>query len=143
MATAFSKAFVRLRQEAGFKTAYEFFHRSGGAKSFGCSFPNYLRIEKGSHLPQPQRLPHLCRLLRLPLKSEELRRLAASYLETWLGSEELLDWMLGSLEKPQSPEASLDPARQALQKVVRQEARPISLRQYEAIMASPASYWCY
>ena len=143
MKTPFSQTFVRLRKEAGFETAYQFYHKSGGAKVLQCSFPNYLRIEKGSHLPQPHRLPLLCTLLRLPLKPEELRTLVRAYLETWTKSKELADWMLLPFGAAAEPAGNPDPARQALQRLVREEGHPLSLAQYEAVMESAASYWCY
>ena len=143
MPTPFAKTFVRLRREAGFETAYQFFHKNGGAKTFRCSFPNYLRIEKGSHLPQPQRLPLLCSLLRLPLKADEMRHLLCSYLETWVGTKDLADWFLGHLSSASEPAPPLAPAEQALRRVTRETARTISVKQYEAIMESAESYWCY
>ncbi len=145
MATPFSKEFVRLRAQAGFRSAYQFFRANGGPKVLGCTFSNYLRIERGTNLPQPKRLPLLCSLLRLPLKSEELRRLFSAYFETLLGSAELRDWFLApfSAAAPPAREAPPSPARQALEKVTRDAARPVSVEQYEAIMATEASYWCY
>lgn len=139
----FSETFVRLRREAGFETAYQFFHKNGGQRVFQCSFPNYLRIEKGSHLPQPRRLPLLCQLLRLPLKSDESRKLVRAYIETWVGSKELAEWMLAPFLVPEAAGGAPDPAKKALDRVVRESARPISMRQYEAIMESEASYWSY
>lgn len=143
MKTPFSKAFARLRQQAGFDTAYQFYHKSGGRKVFQCSFQNYLRIENGAHLPQPQRLPLLCTLLRLPLGSEDLRQLVTSYLDTWFKSSELAEWMLRPFRSVEPAAPPPDPARQALQKLVRESAKPVSVAQYQAIMSSAAAYWCY
>jgi transcriptional regulator with XRE-family HTH domain len=143
MATQFSEAFVRLRKAAGFDTAYQFFHKNGGAKVFGCTFQNYLRIEKGTNLPLPKRLPQLCSVLRVPLHSSERKKLARAYLETWTGSSDVTDWLISPFESPDAPEAALDPARSALRKIVRESARPIGMEEYEAIMSSEASYWCY
>lgn len=143
MNTHFSRTFARLRKEAGFKSAYQFYHKNGGPQVFQCSFPNYLRIEKGSHLPQPKRLPLLVTLLRLPLDSGELRDLIESYLETWLGSKDLLNWFL----QPYLPRGTAlpppDPAKAALSKVIRTDARPVSVSQYEAVMSSAGAYWAF
>ncbi|MBI2070780.1 MAG: hypothetical protein HYT79_09300 [Elusimicrobia bacterium] len=143
MVTAFSRVFAKLRKEAGFETAYQFFHKNGGAKVFKCSFPNYLRIEKGTHLPQPKRLPLLCTLLRLPLKSNELKELILAYLTTWLGSKDLTDWVLGPFTNGVGQAMASDPGAQALRKVIRDSAQPLALAQYETIMKNRASYWCY
>jgi hypothetical protein len=143
--SAFSQAFVKLRLQAGFETAYQFYHKNGGPRTFQCSFPNYLRIEKGSHLPQPQRLPRLCALLRLPLGSQDLRKLLEAYIESWLGSKDLATWMLGPFasDGKKAQEAPLDPASRALRKVALESAKPISVKQYEAIMSSAGAYWCF
>jgi len=144
MPTPFSEAFAGLRSAAGFETAYQFFHKNGGPRVFGCSFPNYLRIEKGTNLPQPQRLPLLCTLLRLPLKSDEMRRLLSAYIETLVGKRDLADWFLAPFSGPAAqPPAVLDPAKEALGKIVREAMKPASMRQYMALMETPATYWCY
>jgi hypothetical protein len=141
MPTPFSEHFSRLRREAGYPTAYAFFQANGGQKVFQCSFRNYIRIEQGTSLPKPERLPRLCAMLRLPLKSEELRGLVRSYLVTMLG--ETSDWMLAPLEASIPPAAPPQPAERALQKLVRDDMRPISVAQFEAIMDSAESYACY
>jgi hypothetical protein len=141
--SAFSRLFTRLRKEAGFATAYQFFHGNGGRKVFQCTFSNYLRIEKGETLPPPRRLPALASLLRLPLKPEELRALAEAYLETWAGSSEVAEWLGQALRCDSGREPPPDPSRQALHRVVRQSARPVGMKEYRAIMVDAASYWCY
>jgi hypothetical protein len=144
MSSPFSESFVRLRKAAGFETAYQFFHKNGGPKVFGCTFQNYLRIEKGTNLPVPKRLPHLCALLRLPLRSGERKELVKAYLRTWAGSDELADWMTSPFElPPEEPAAAPDPAAAALRRVVRDSAKPIALADYKAIMDTEAGYWCY
>ena len=143
MASPFSRVFAELRARAGFETAYQFFHKNGGRRAFGCSFQNYLRIEKGSHLPKPERLPHLCRLLRLPLGSEDLRRIVGAYLETWLRGKELADWVLAPFRAPAAPSGPLGPGQKALARLVQEGARPVSLEQYEAVMSSAGAYWCF
>jgi hypothetical protein len=141
--TSFSKLFVKFRKEAGFDTAYHFFHGNGGRKVFQCTFSNYLRIEKGRTLPPPKRLQQLAHLLRLPLKPQELRALVEAYLEAWTDSRETAEWVGQALRMEIGREAPPDPSSQALRKVVRQEVRPVSMKEYEAIIKDRASYWCY
>jgi len=143
MPTPFSTLFSRLRREAGFQTAYRFYHGNGGRRVLQCTFPNYLRIERGETLPRPGRLPLLSNLLRLPLGRRELAPLVRAYLETWSGSADTVDWLRNALASPAGGEAPPDPARQALHRVVRQSARPVGMRQYRAIVRDRASYWCY
>lgn len=141
--TPFSKAFTRLRKEAGFATAYNFFHANGGRKVLQCTFSNYLRIEKGETLPHPRRLPILATLLRLPLRGRERRRLVEAYLESWSESAETAAWLGQALREDGGPEAPPDPSAQALRKAVRESSRPVSMEQYRAIIRDRASYWCY
>lgn len=143
MASPFSALFARLRRQAGFETAYAFFHKNGGRKVFGCSFANYLRIENGSHLPKPARLPQLCALLRLPLRERSRRTLVEAYLESWLGSRDLRDWMIAPFDRAAPAAAPKDPARRALDRVVQESGRPVSLDQFKSIVSTPAAYWCY
>ncbi len=143
MATPFSKVFTRLRKEAGFDTAYRFFHANGGAKVFQCTFSNYLRIEKGQTLPHPRRLPLLSSLLRLPLAPADNLALALGYLQTWAGSEDAADWFTRALRAGGGPRSAPDPGTQALHAAVRRSARPVTMEQYRAIIKDRSSYWCY
>lgn len=142
MATPFARIFARLRRQAGFETAYQFYHKNGGRRAFGCSFQNYLRIESGANLPVPKRLPELCLHLRLPLRGADMRELVRAYLQTWAGSEELARWFIAPFERDERPAAALGPAAQALSRVVREGARPLTLVQYKAVMSSAEAYWC-
>lgn len=143
MVTSFSRVFARLRRQAGFETAYQFYHKNGGRRAFGCSFQNYLRIENGSNLPVPKRLPQLCLQLRLPLRGADMRELIRAYLQVWAGSEELAQWLIGPFQRAERAGPALDPAAQALSRVVRDGARPLTLEQYKAVMSSAESYWCF
>ena len=51
MATLFSETLTRLRREAGFPTAYRFFHDNCGAKVLGMGYRKYLLMEQGKILP--------------------------------------------------------------------------------------------
>ncbi|MFC1522930.1 hypothetical protein ACFL6Y_11035 [Elusimicrobiota bacterium] len=143
MPTPFSKVLVRLRKEAGFETAYQFFHKNGGQKVFKYSFTNYLRIENGTHLPQPDRLPLLSYLIRSPITPGQLQELVSAYLKTWLKSEELARWVKNALQDMPDKKTSLDPGTQALSKLTIEDNIQISIRQHKAILASSGSYWCY
>ena len=143
MATPFALIFTRLRRQAGFETAYQFYHKNGGRRAFGCSFQNYLRIENGSNLPVPKRLPQLCLQLRLPLRGADMRELVRAYLQVWAGSEDLAQWLIGPFERAERAEPAPGPAAQALSRVVRESARPLTLEQYKAVMSSAEAYWCF
>ncbi|MFC1521196.1 hypothetical protein ACFL6Y_02180 [Elusimicrobiota bacterium] len=143
MKTPFSRVFVRLRKEAGFETAYQFFHKNGGAKVFDCSFQNYLKLEDGDHLPKPERLQLLCTLLRAPLTPANLKALALSYLETWFKSADLAKWIMACLREETADKTMLDPGSQALKKVAYDNPVHINIVQHDAILKTQATYWCF
>ena len=62
----FSSYLARLRKEAGFNTAHEFYAKNDGRKVLKISYVNYWQIEKGDHLPRPQALEKIVACLRLP-----------------------------------------------------------------------------
>ncbi|MFC1521197.1 hypothetical protein ACFL6Y_02185 [Elusimicrobiota bacterium] len=143
MKTPFSKVFMRLRKDAGFETAYQFFHKNGGAKVFKCSFQNYLKIEDGTHLPKPERLQLLYACMRSPLKSHDLKEFIKAYLETWFKSADLAKWIVNSLQDAIKDDAVSDPGTMALNKLSQQNKVHISIEEHKVIHKNPASYWCF
>ena len=79
MTTIFSKALVQLRKDAGFATAYQFYHNNGGARVFKMSYRNYLIIEQGRTLPPLERLNTFIITLRMVSGSAE----ANAFLSAW------------------------------------------------------------
>ena len=60
---------VQLSKEAGFPTAYRFYHDNGGAAGLKISYRNYLLIEQGKKLPALGRLVTFTWALRLISKT--------------------------------------------------------------------------
>ena len=61
----FAAVLTRLRESAGFPTAFAFHKSRDGRRALGLSFPNYLKIERGVSLPQAKRLEPLLSALGL------------------------------------------------------------------------------
>ena len=63
--SAFSEALLALRREAGFPSAYRFYHRNGGRRHFGFTYVHYLRLEKGAKAPRAEAFGAILKALRL------------------------------------------------------------------------------
>lgn len=141
MATVFSETLTRLRAEAGFPTAYRYFHDNGGAKFFNVSYRNYLMMEQGRNLPAPARLPRLILGLRLPQGTPAARELVKAWLRAMAGDEvyaDLLEPMFAAAAA--APDSS--PAEQALQRSLLDRKYHMSEEQLLATLSSYETYKC-
>ena len=138
--TRFGPALARLRRDAGFATAYAFYHRSGGRRVFPFTFQYYLKIEGGRSVPRPAWVPGLIASLRVAPSDGAYRRLVTDYLKDLCGSPEAYAALIGPL-------AAAPPAEPAAPGVIRklmyQRAYPLSVTQLEALAASEAVYWAF
>jgi len=99
MGTIFSDTLVKLRQEAGFPTAYRFFHDNGGDKVLGMCYRKYLMMEQGRNLPVLGRLERLIVGLHMPFGTPAARELTLAWLKTMAGEESyagLLEPLMGN-----------------------------------------------
>lgn len=145
MATGFSEAWVRLRQQAGFKTPHEFYSRSGGRKVLEFSFVTYWKIEKGQILPKPERLPILFSRLRLAPDGQEAAGLARAYLKEMMESEQAYEWLTRAMGSAAASAAASGESigERAIKRAVIGEIHRMSLEEVEAIFSSFASYWAF
>lgn len=88
MATILSESLAKLRKEAGFTTAYRFYHDNGGKPVLKFSYRTYLLFEQGEALPPPGALRRISVALKLIPKSPPAGLLAAAWLKTMAGEEE-------------------------------------------------------
>lgn len=98
--SAFSGILSALRREAGYPTAYGFYHRNGGRGHFGCTYVHYMRLERGARAPQPGALRAMLQALRLPPSDRDARRLFKAYLLDVLGGAENFELIVGALAAP-------------------------------------------
>lgn len=136
----FSRTLARLRQEAGFPTAYAFYHRSGGRHSFPFTFAHYRQLERGKHLPRPQWLPALMDLLRLPPTSARRRGIVIDFLRALFVTEENYEFLVAPLMRESVQRGCEKPASN-----VRAKKRPCRLtpKQCKAVVANAAAYWTF
>ncbi|HBE87691.1 MAG TPA: hypothetical protein DDW67_00925 [Elusimicrobia bacterium] len=117
MATIFSDTLTKLRREAGFPTAYRFFHDNGGDKVLGMCYRKYLMMEQGRILPQFKHLRGFIFGMHLVRRSAASRELVRAWLRTMAGEElygEILEPMLA-----ESPEKlRLSPSQKMLKEAL-------------------------
>lgn len=142
MTTPFSQLLVQCRMAAGFKTAYEFYKKSGGGRVLRLSFVSYWRMEKGVLLPKPERLGLLLSCLRLPYPLPKARELALAYLRTLLGSERAYESLLG-LISPKIPQEGAGLGETALRRALEAKNVQLSMDQFRAIVHDYGAYWSY
>lgn len=139
MGTIFSDTLVRLRKEAGFATAYRFYHDNGGAPAFKVSYRNYLLMEQGKNLPVVGRLVKLLIALRLPLGTPDSTALVTAWLRTMAGEEIYSDVFAPLLS---AAAAGLSPMHSALNRSLAQKKYHMTLDQLAATVSSFETYKC-
>lgn len=138
----FAERLVKLRNEAGFPTAYRFYHRNGGRRTFPFTYVHYLHIDRGKTLPRPQWLPTFLTCLRLAPGGSSCRELFLSYLRDLLKTSEAFDLVMGSVL---SRAASVldSPSREALRWMKTQHAVHLTVEQFRAASSDETTYWCF
>jgi len=139
MATIFSETLVKARKEAGFPTAYRFFHDNGGEHVLGASYRKYLLWEQGKVLPPAEELSRLAPALKLLPGSAPLGGLLAAWLRTLTGEK-----FYGELLKPflsvKEGTPGLSPLHKAMNRALNEKKYPLSVEQATAILATQEHY---
>jgi DNA-binding Lrp family transcriptional regulator len=133
---------VQLRKNAGFPTAYKFYHDNGGQAGLKISYRNYLLIEQGKKLPMFERLGTFTWALRLLSKTAKANELVAAWLKTMAGEEnykQLIEPLLAF--KPEV--TGFSPMQKAMKKAIDASKYPLSVKQLQAVFAAPDNYLAY
>lgn len=137
----FSKRLAKARREAGFKSAYQFYHDNGGRRHFPFTYVHYLRLEKGGALPRPEWLQRLLLALRLSPGAAGCRDFFLDYLKDMLGGQETFDLVLNPLLGPHAGPAA--PAgTEAVRWMKSQHAIHLTPEQFKVLAGDEAAYWC-
>lgn len=136
-ARVFGDVLARARREQGFPNAHAFYKASGGRRTLGVLYANYLALERGRSLPKPERLPAILRALNLGEPSLQRRELVHAYLASLLGSDELLEGMRPG--PVQSALSSEEVARQS----IRQRSAQLEIAQWTALARDEAAYYAH
>lgn len=138
----FSETLTRLRKEAGYPSAYKFYHNNGGRRHFPFTYVHYLRIEKGTKLPKPQWLGAFLSGLRLAPGEGGARRFFLAYLKDTLKTEEAYEMVLAPLLAKGDGGGHAVPGREAMRWMKTAHAIHLTPEQFRAIASDEATYWC-
>jgi len=139
MTTIFSGTLAKARKEAGFSTAYRFFHDNGGEHVLGASYRKYLLWEQGKALPPAGSLARLIPALRLLPGSAPLGALVAAWLKT-LAGEKFYDEVLKPFITVKEATSGLSPLHKAMNRALNERKYPLSIEQATTILASCEHY---
>lgn len=140
MTGRFAAMLRRTRLEAGFRSAYAFYHANGGRRVFPFTYTYYARIERGLALPRPGWLPILFSSLRVMVAPGDNRELSVAFLRDLVGHDAIFDDLVAPWLKPTTPEP---PRKKALRRLLGGQMRPLSRQEYGAVVSSPAAFRCY
>jgi hypothetical protein len=142
MATIFSETLVRLRKEAGFPTAYRFYHDNGGKPGLNITYRKYLAIEQGTILPVFGRLSFFIAALRRAPIEPEGKELITAWLKSTVGEKDY-SALISPLLSPLSKVPVETPIRAAMKKTLARQKRYITPAQLKAITANRDNYLCF
>jgi hypothetical protein len=139
MGTLFSELLVKNRKNAGFRTAYAFFHSNGGQDVLKVSYRKYLRMEQGELLPKFNKLGAYIYSLRLFPRSYSAAEFVSAWLKTSLGEEEFQHLLAPFFNFP-SEQSISSPLHKAINKSLAHDKVQISPEQMAAIVHDHATY---
>lgn len=142
MKTIFSELLTRLRREAGFPTAYRFYHDNGGAPVLKISYRRYLSLEQGRYLPEIGKLPRLTLALRLVPKSSGANELMLAWLRTMAG-EDTYKSSLEPLFAEGAPASPITPIHKAVKRALAETGQQLTPEQFHAVLADRDTYLCF
>jgi transcriptional regulator with XRE-family HTH domain len=141
----FGSLLVEKRRERGYPTAYSFFH-GRGARRFGVTFQQYLRVEKGTRLPSLKTLEAILDALGTRDNFEAGRtQLLRAFLKASVEGSPLFDPILepkATVVQNASAEAPEAMLKVALKRAL--ESIPsMTVEQAEAIVANRPQLWIF
>lgn len=142
MGTIFSDTLRRARKEAGFPTAYRFFHDNGGMEALGFTYRQYLRMEQGKNLPSCQKLHKLILALRMTAHSAPHEDLAVAWLKMVTG-EEIYNSVFAQLIRIKQPGTGISPMHAAVKSVLRSKKHYITPDEFKIILTNSSTFLCF
>lgn len=142
MATLFSETLCRIRKDAGFPTAYRFYHDNGGQPVLKVSYRNYLLIEQGKVLPEAERLGKLVVALRLTPRSDAASELAVAWLRT-LAGEHTFENVFKPALVPLKTQPAMSPMDKVAERALAEKKFFLTPEHYAAIVESLETYLCF
>ena len=140
----FADTLQTLRADAGHASARSFYQASGGRVFFGCTYRQYLNVEKGVSAPSAKLVEKISQALRLPYDASRGKEFVMAYLKCLIGEESLFRLVastLGAKERALSvPET---PLRKAMVRNYEARSVPFTNEQAKFVNAGPLNYWTF
>lgn len=136
----FAGTLARLRREAGFPTAYAFYHKNGGKRTFPFTYPYYAKLERGDSLPRGAWLGLLLDQMRVGPTAGERRGLVLDYLRDLFSDDQAFDALVEPLLAAPAPEPG---QRAVMKRLLSAQAFHVTPAQMTAVVASEESYWAF
>lgn len=134
----FSRQLVKARLQAGFDTAYAYYHRNGGKRIFPFTYAYYAKIERGSALPRAPWLRLILAMLRITPSAKAQHELVLAYLHDQVDDEETFSQLIQPMIRPsQDPDQS-----QAMKSLLGANTYHLTPDEFQAMTSSPAAHWC-
>lgn len=140
--TLFSETLKKYRREAGFPSAYSFYHDNGGKTVFRFSYRMYLLIEQGKMLPPHRSIPVFLHTLRLIYGTHSAIKLTLAWIRVRFG-EEIYKQLLEPLLKELPPPSISSPLHRVIQKSLSGEKIYITPEQLEVMAKNKSHYLCW
>lgn len=135
----YNRELIRLREGAGFTTAYMFYHRNGGRRVFPFTYAYYVKVENGRSLPKPKWAAAILAGLRTRPSGTDKFRLTRAYLADLSEESGVFDAMFSPhLRSAQDP-----PHLEALKSLLGAASYNLTHGQFELIVSDPETFWCF
>lgn len=137
----FAETLTQYRKDAGFKTAYAFFHANGGKDLFKVSYRMYLQYEDGHRLPRFDMMGAYFFALRLTQRSAPAAEFICAWLKSSLGSDNYRAFLEPLISIP--AETVSGPLHKAIQVSLSEKKVYVSPEQLEAIGKDKNTHLCW
>lgn len=138
----FSRTLCQLREGVGYESARGFYIGRGGARHFGCTYRQYLNVEKGRSLPGPRLMEKIAVGLRLIEDKSRARLFFTAYLHSISRNEDIVRLIVDAFSEKS---AAMDEQQPAMIRAMAQNAekhtKVFTKAQSEFITASKEHYW--
>ena len=131
----------RLREQAGYASAREFFRTCGGRPFFCCTYEQYSHVESGRSAPGPLLAEKAAVALRVWQFETTAREYFTAYLRAVLRSDKMVEMIANAFAAKPGGESA--PLRQAFRRNFEERRRRLTDVQVAAIRKSDASFWCF
>ncbi|MBI3547708.1 MAG: hypothetical protein HY078_01525 [Elusimicrobia bacterium] len=137
-----AQTLIKLRAQAGYPSARAFFKDRGGQRHFGCTYRQYVNIERGRSTPGPRLLEKIAVGLRLLEDKENARDFFKAYLLAISKSADLVDLIVAAFTPtPDSMHKAQPEMVSSLVRSFETKTKVLSREASEYIAASPDHFW--